>query len=79
MQDFRMCMVICVDNATCRYAQKSDLSNTQPLTSFPSQKESDDPIKECLVLRDDYLECLHHRKEVSPSPHYPLLCGEWVE
>jgi len=26
-------------------------------------KTSDDPLKECHVLRDDYLECLHHRKE----------------
>ena len=22
-------------------------------------------MKECTILRDDYLECLHHRKEVS--------------
>ena len=24
---------------------------------------SDDPSKDCLGLRDDYFECLHHKKE----------------
>jgi len=26
-------------------------------------KQSDEPISQCLVLRNDYLECLHHKKE----------------
>ena len=33
--------------------------------SLYSKKTSDEPVKECVELRDDYLECLHHRKEVS--------------
>ena len=28
--------------------------------------KTDDPMK-CRPLRDDYLECLHHRKEVRPA------------
>ena len=28
------------------------------------QKTSDDPRKLCLAARDDYLECLHHKKEL---------------
>lgn len=28
--------------------------------------ETDDPAK-CRMLRDDYLECLHHRREVLPA------------
>jgi len=35
------------------------------LYSHHSQKESNDPLKECHMLRDDYLECLHHRKELT--------------
>lgn len=27
-------------------------------------KTSEDPIKQCLILRNDYLECLHHKKEL---------------
>ena len=29
------------------------------------QKKSEDPLNQCLALRNDYLECLHHKKEVS--------------
>mmetsp|Transcript_33816 Transcript_33816/g.34446 ORF Transcript_33816/g.34446 Transcript_33816/m.34446 type:complete len:80 (+) Transcript_33816:82-321(+) len=28
-------------------------------------KVSDTPIADCAPLRDDYLECLHHRKELA--------------
>ena len=34
------------------------------LSSFRVQKTSDDPKKLCLAARDDYLECLHHKKEL---------------
>jgi len=27
-------------------------------------KTSDQPIQSCLALRNDYLECLHHKKEL---------------
>ena len=27
-------------------------------------KTSHEPIKQCLALRNDYLECLHHKKEL---------------
>jgi len=27
-------------------------------------KTSDEPIKQCLAMRNDYLECLHHKKEL---------------
>jgi hypothetical protein len=27
-------------------------------------KTSEEPIKQCLALRNDYLECLHHKKEL---------------
>lgn len=30
-----------------------------------SQKVEKEPLKSCHSLRDDYLECLHHKKEVS--------------
>ncbi len=28
-------------------------------------KNSDDVFKDCLVFKDEYMECLHHRVEVS--------------
>lgn len=27
-------------------------------------KQSDEPLTQCLALRNDYLECLHHKKEI---------------
>jgi len=27
-------------------------------------KQSDEPLSQCLTLRNDYLECLHHKKEI---------------
>lgn len=26
-------------------------------------RSTDDPVGECKAMRDDYIECLHHRKE----------------
>ena len=37
-------------------------------------KTSDEPIKQCLPLRNDYLECLHHKKEVRLGLYW-LHCG----
>jgi hypothetical protein len=28
---------------------------------------------DCVLLREDYLECLHHSKEVYPSPPFPPI------
>lgn len=40
-------------------------------------RETSDP-KHCRALRDDYLECLHHRKEVGTSlrKYIRLYAGE---
>ncbi len=29
------------------------------------KKTNDEPLKQCYALRNDYLECLHHKKEVN--------------
>lgn len=35
-------------------------------------KTDNEPLKNCLSARDDYLECLHNKKEVSADVYLPL-------
>ena len=53
-QDFVKCMVLLV----------AFLTDISFYLYFNCQKDGEDPIRECGLLRDDFLECLHHRKEV---------------
>ena len=45
---------------------------TQCAWALQCMSKTDDPMK-CRPLRDDYLECLHHRKEVRPIAWRPHL------
>ena len=40
---------------------------TKTINDIVIQKKSDDPLNQCLALRNDYLECLHHKKEVTTN------------
>jgi NADH dehydrogenase (ubiquinone) Fe-S protein 5 len=61
-QDFVKCMV---SVSCCARAPLSPVL----------QRDGEDPVKECTILRDDYLECLHHRKEVSCVDVRAMLVG----
>lgn len=39
-------------------------NDTSLLARAQCMSKTDDPVK-CRALRDDYLECLHHRREVT--------------
>ena len=56
LQDFTVCM------KTSGSISNISIININVLF-FCHENYLDDPMKMCGVLRDDYLECLHHRKE----------------
>lgn len=63
-------LLVCLGCSLCMY-----LGSLATLLVTQCMSNTDAPYK-CRELRDDYLECLHHRKEVGNKPNSPITQNE---